>query len=77
MHQALRERMQAAGQKPSVPAAEFESGKFSTGTDAPIERFANDAGIDPVELPLLSYYSERAFQKYGEMFRELRPLKGR
>jgi hypothetical protein len=30
----------------------------------------------PRTLPLLSYYSEGVFQKYGEMFRELRQLKG-
>jgi glutaredoxin len=76
MHKSLRSRMQAAGQEPSFPAAELEPGKLSTGTDALIAHFAKDAGIDPAALPLLSYYSEGVFQKYGEMFRELRQLKG-
>jgi glutaredoxin len=75
-HQALRSRMQAAGQEPSFPAAELEPGKLSTGTDALIAHFAQGTGIDPATLPLLSYYSEGVFQKYGEMFRELRQLKG-
>jgi hypothetical protein len=74
-HQALRSRMQAAGQEPSFPAAEFEPGKLSTGTDDLIARFGKGAA-DPATLPLLSYYSEGVFQKYGEMFRELRQLKG-
>ncbi len=47
-----------------------------TGTDALIAHFAKDAGVDPATLPLLSYYSEGVFRKDGEMFRELRQLKG-
>ena len=76
IHQALRSRMQAAGQEPSFPAAEFEPGKLTTGTDALIARFAKEAAVDPSKLPLLAYYSEGVFQRYGEMFRELRQLKG-
>jgi glutaredoxin len=75
-HESLRSRMEAAGQKPSFPAAEFESGKLSTGTDALIARFAAEAGVDPATLPLLAYYSDGVFQKYSEMFRELKQLKG-
>lgn len=75
-HQALRSRMQAAGQEPSFPAVELEPGKLTTGTDALISHFAKQAGVDPATLPLLSYYTEGVFQKYGEMFRELRQLKG-
>jgi glutaredoxin len=75
-HQSLRSRMEAAGQKPSFPAAEFSPGKLSTGTDALIAHFAAQAGVDPSTLPLLNYYSEGVFQKYGEMFHELRQLKG-
>ena len=75
-HQSLRSRMEAAGQEPSFPAAELEPGELSTGTDALIARFAKDAAVDPATLPLLGYYSEGVFQKYSEMFRELRQLKG-
>ena len=75
-HQALRSRMQAAGQEPGFPAAEFEPGKLSTGTDDLIARFAKDGAVDAATLPLLRYYSEGVFKKYGEMFRELRQLKG-
>jgi glutathione S-transferase len=75
-HQALRARMQAAGQEPSFPAAEIEPGKLSTGTDALIAHFARGSGVDPAKLPLLGYYTEGVFQKYGEMFRELKQLKG-
>jgi glutaredoxin len=75
-HQSLRERMQAAGQEPSFPVAEFEPGTLSTGTDALIARFAKEGDVEPATLPLLRYYSDGVFQKYGEMFRELRQLKG-
>ena len=75
-HQSLRSRMQAAGQEPSFPAAELEPGKLSTGTDQLIAHFANQAGVKPETLPLLNYYSEGVFPRYGEMFRELRQLKG-
>lgn len=75
-HQALRARMQAAGQEASFPAAELEPGKLSTGTDALIAHFAKEGGVDPAKLPLLAYYSEGVFKKYGEMFRELKQLKG-
>lgn len=75
-HQSLRSRMQATGQEPSFPAAELEPGKLSTGTDALIAHFAREGGVNPETLPLLNYYSEGVFKKYGEMFRELRQLKG-
>jgi glutathione S-transferase len=75
-HQALRSQMQAAGQKPSFPAAELEPGKLVTDSDALIAHFAKGAGIDPSALPLLRYYSEGVFQKYNEMYRELKQLKG-
>jgi len=75
-HKALRSRMEAAGQEPSFPAAELEPGKLSTGTDQLIAHFAKQAGVTPESLPLLNYYSQGVFKKYGEMFRELRQLKG-
>ena len=75
-HKALRARMEAAGQQPSFPAAEIEPGRLTTGTDDLIARFAADAGVDPAGLPLLRYYTEGVFRRHGEMFRELRQLKG-
>ena len=75
-HKALRARMESAGQEPSFPAAELEPGKLTTGTDQLIAHLAKQAGVAPEKLPLLSYYSEGVFKKYGEMFRELRQLKG-
>jgi glutaredoxin len=74
-HKALRQRMEAAGQSPSFPAAEIQQGTLVTGTDDLIARFAKEADIDPAALPLLAYYSKGVFTKYGEMFRELRQLK--
>lgn len=75
-HESLRTRMKAAGQEPSFPAAEIESGRLTTGTDDLIAHFASGTGVDPSALPLLKYYSEGIFIRHVEMFRELRQLKG-
>ena len=74
-HQRLRAQMEAAGQQPGFPAVEFEAGTLETGTDDLIARFAGQAQVDPASLPLLAYYSDGVFRRYGEMFRELRKLK--
>ena len=74
-HQALRARMEAAGQQPSFPAAELTPGTLDTGTDDLIARFAKDAAVDPSALPLLDYYSGGVFKRYGAMFQEIRALK--
>lgn len=75
-HKALRAQMEQAGQKPSFPAAELEPGQLTTGTDALIERFAKQAGIDPAKLPLLAYYTAGVFARHVQMFQELKALKG-
>lgn len=75
-HKALRARMQAAGQKPSFPAAQIEPDKLATGSDELIARFSRDAGVDPATLPLLAYYSSGVFPRHVEMHRELKELKG-
>lgn len=75
-HQALRSRMQAAGQEPSFPAAELQAGQLTTGSDDLIARFASDAGVDAAKLPLLAYYSDGVFRRHIEMHKELKQLKG-
>ena len=74
-HQALRARMEQAGKQPSFPAAELTPGELETGTDDLINRFAKDAGVDPSSLPLLNYYTDGVFKRYGQMFQEIRALK--
>lgn len=74
-HQQLRARMEAAGKQPSFPAAELVPGELETGTDDLIARFARDAAVDPATMPLLAYYADGVFKRYGEMFREIRELK--
>lgn len=74
-HQALRARMKAAGQEPSFPAAELSPGELTTGTDALIDRFAGEAGVDPASMPLFAYYSGGVFKAHVAMFQELRELK--
>lgn len=73
-HQALQQKMKAAGQEPSFPAAELSPGKLETGTDDLIARFAKDADVDPAKMPLLTYYSNGVFKRYGEMFHKLKDL---
>jgi hypothetical protein len=75
-HEAVRNRMIEAGLKPSFPAAELEEGRFTTETDELIERFAKEAGVDPAKMPLLEYYTRGVFVRMGEMFQELKGLKG-
>lgn len=75
-HQALRARMQAAGQQPSFPAVELEPGRLATGTDELIARFAREAGVDAGTLPLLAYYSDGVFRRHVQMHKELRELRG-
>lgn len=74
-HKSLRARMEQAGKQPSFPAAELTPGELETGTDDLIGRFAKEAGVDPSSLPLLAYYSDGVFKRYGELFREVRELK--
>jgi glutaredoxin len=74
-HKALRARMESAGQEPSFPAAELGEGKLTTGTDALIAHFAEEAGVDPMAMPLVAYYSDGVFKQYVAMFRELRAIK--
>lgn len=74
-HKALRKWMEAAGQEPSFPAAEFVAGTLVMGTDNLIARLSAENKIDPGALPLLAYYSEGVFRQYREMFHELRALK--
>ena len=67
--------MEAAGKEASFPAAELAPGNLTSGTDALIERFAGEAGVDPAAMPLLSYYSDGVFKKHIQMFRELRDIR--
>ena len=76
MHRALRARMEAAGQKPSFPAAQIEPGRLHTGSDDLIARFAAEGGVDVAALPLLRYYSDGVFPRHVEMHAELKRLKG-
>lgn len=74
-HQSVRDRMIEAGQKPSFPAAELQEGSLTTETDALIDHFASQAGVDPAAMPLLTYYTEGVFKRIFEMYHELAELK--
>ncbi|HKY81192.1 MAG TPA: hypothetical protein VJM09_06935 [Sphingobium sp.] len=76
VHQRVRATMQAAGQDPAFPTVEFEEGRFETGTDDLIARFAASSQVNADNLPLLRYYSEGVFKRYREMFQQLRDQKG-
>ena len=75
-HQAVRNRMIAAGLKPSFPAAELGAeGEFTTETNDLIARFAKETNVDPSKMPLLAYYEKGVFPRVGEMHKELQELK--
>ena len=74
-HLAVRARMERAGRQPGFPAVEFEPGRFETGADALIGRFAQQGGVDPGSLALLNYYTGGVFKAFGEMYMELKNLK--
>lgn len=74
-HKALRARMEKAGTQPSFPAAELTPGTLTVGTDDLIGHFAKEAGANPADMPLLNYYADGVFKRYGEMFQEIRALK--
>ncbi len=74
-HQATRNRMIEAGQKPSFPAAELEKGKLTAETDFLIEHFSKEYGVDAKALPLLQYYLDGVFGRVGAMHKELAELK--
>lgn len=75
-HRELRARFEADGREPGFPALDAGAG-LETGTDGLIARFADEAGIDPAAMPLLTYYNEGVFQRVGELFRENRELKAK
>lgn len=72
---ALFSHLKAAGLNATFPAVEFEPGLFQLGADDLIARFARDADVDMSALPLLDYYTDGVFKRYGEMFLELRRAK--
>ena len=74
-HQEVRNRMIQAGQKPSFPAAELESGTLTTETDVLISHFGGPTKIDPTSLPLLNYYLDGVFARTVAMHKELQELK--
>lgn len=63
MHRRLRQRLGQAGHKPAFPAVETIDGQFRLGSDELIAHYAQEAGIDSEQLPLLNYYVRGVFQE--------------
>lgn len=74
-HQAVRNRMIEAGQKPSFPTAELEEGKLTAESDFLMEHFAGPDGPKPKDLPLYNYVMDGIFERALAMHKELTELK--
>ena len=74
-HQAVRNRMIEAGQKPSFPAAELEEGKLTAESDFLMAHFAGPDGPAPDSLPLYRYFMDGVFGRTIAMHKELMELK--
>ena len=62
-------------EKVSFPAAQVEPGRFMTESDAIIGRFADQAKVDPAQMPVLKAYVEGPFQQIMTLYRENMDLK--
>lgn len=55
--QAIKSKLQAGLRKtPSFPTVEIEPGRYLSDSDALIEHYASENGIDVGKLPALSFY---------------------
>ena len=65
---AVREKLERGlGKKPSFPAVEMEPGRYESDSDALIEDFAGRAGVDPAQLPALTFYKQTIFPQVVEL----------
>ena len=67
---AAKERLSAAlGKSATFPTVEVAAGRFMTDSDRVIEHFAQGAGLNPDEMPVLTFYKQTIFPKLGELHR--------
>ena len=67
---AAKDRLSdALGQAATFPTVEIAPGRFMTDSDRIIEHFAQDAGLNPNEMPVLAFYKQTIFPKLGELHR--------
>lgn len=55
------------GTKPSFPTVEIEPGRYKSDSDALIEQFSARAGVNPDQLPALTFYMETILPQVVEL----------
>jgi hypothetical protein len=61
------------GKAVTFPTVEVEPGQYMTDSDRLIERYAEEAGLKPDALPVLSFYKETIFPQLIELFQIKHP----
>lgn len=73
----MREALEPHFDKLSFPAAQTGPGEFMLESDAIIDWFANEYGIDQDRLATFNAYVEGPFSRLRQLFQENRELKSR
>jgi uncharacterized glyoxalase superfamily protein PhnB len=76
--EALAQTLRAAtGQAPSYPTVLWADGTAQSDSQALVERFAAEAGVDTAGLPLLSYWNAVMLPAFSANFRGLKAAEAR
>ncbi|MBW4332138.1 glutathione S-transferase N-terminal domain-containing protein [Stakelama sp. CBK3Z-3] len=71
----IRDELARRFDKTTFPAARIAQKEYMKESDAIIERLAQQAGIDPTDLPVFQAYAGSVLPRYQAARRELRQLK--
>jgi hypothetical protein len=66
-YEATKAKLAAELGKASFPTVEIEPGRLMTDSDRLIEHFAERAGLDPDDMPVLSLYKQGILPKLFEL----------
>ncbi|MDO6683756.1 MULTISPECIES: hypothetical protein [unclassified Oceanobacter] len=69
------ELQRLTGEVASFPTVELSPGQFMRDTDALIQHFADIHGINPADLPTLTFYETGMLPTAQARFKEIRALK--
>ena len=75
--EAIRDELAAHFDKVSFPAAQIAAGRYEKDSDALVSRFAEEADVDPSDLPTFQAYVTGPFNTILSLFKENRELKKR
>lgn len=71
---AIRSELEGKTEKLSFPTLQFAPGAYMTESDAIIERFASESGIDPAELPFYDYVVNGPMRRMREQFAQIEKM---